>query len=305
MKLRKIILLLFICIQGTQLFAQKYNIATFNIRNDNSGDVERGNGWTQRLPVIAHLIQYHEFDILGTQEVLHHQLTDLLGQLGEYDYVGVGRDDGKTKGEYAPIFYRKDKFNKLQSGTFWLAEKTDAPVKGWDAALPRICTYAQFEDKISKRSFWVFNLHMDHVGIIAREKSSELMVAKVQELAQGQPSMLMGDFNVDQHNKIYSILNDSKIFQDAYSLAPITYALNGTFNAFDPNLKTESRIDHIFVSPNIQVEKYGVLTDSYRLAAEDAKELKKGDFPKELSFTENQARMPSDHFPVAIRVDIK
>lgn len=290
---------------STVIYAQSMNIASYNIRNNNQGDVKNWNGWPQRLPAVAALINYHEFDIFGAQEVLHNQVTDLLTQLPAFEYTGVARDDGQTKGEYSPIFYRKDRFKILKSGTFWLAEKTDKPVKGWDAALPRICSYAQFKDLKSKKSFWVFNLHMDHIGVVAREKSAELVLQKVQEIAKGQHVLLMGDFNVDQKNNSYAILNNSKLLKDSYELSPLRYALNGTFNAFDANLFTESRIDHIFVTPDIDVQKYGILTDTYRMSSADAKELKKGDFPAELSFKDYIARMPSDHFPVAIRVEIK
>jgi len=288
----------------SQAFAQTAHlkIATYNIRNDNQGDVERGNGWQQRLPVIAQLIRYNEFDIFGAQEVLHNQLTDLLNRVPEYHYVGVGRDDGETKGEYAPIFYRKDRYTLVAQGNFWFGEITNKPTKGWDAALPRICTYAKFKSNLNGKTFWVFNLHLDHVGVLARQNSCLLVLEKIKALAGRETALLMGDFNVDQHNPIYGIINDSGLLRDAYSLSTLTYALNGTFNAFDSDLMTDSRIDHIFVTSNVRVHKYAVLTDSYRSPKEEAKEIKKGDFPTELSFKNYSARMPSDHFPVCITV---
>lgn len=115
-------------------------VASYNIRQANSHDSIRGNGWGQRCPVIAQLIQYHDFDIVGTQECFIHQLNDLKKELPGYDYIGVGRDDGKEKGEYAAIFYRTDKFDVIEKGNFWLSETPDVPSKGWDAVLPRICS---------------------------------------------------------------------------------------------------------------------------------------------------------------------
>ena len=128
----------FLCVSF--IYAQDLVVGSYNIRYNNQSDAQKGNGWERRYPVITKLISFNDFDILGTQEVLHNQLEDLRRELPQYGYVGVGRDDGKTAGEYAPIFYKKDRFELLKSGHFWMAEQTDFPNKGWDAALPRICT---------------------------------------------------------------------------------------------------------------------------------------------------------------------
>jgi endonuclease/exonuclease/phosphatase family metal-dependent hydrolase len=112
-------------------------LGSFNVRYDNPDDAKRGNGWPQRAPVIAGMIRFHNFDVLGTQEAYRNQLDDLQKLLPGYDHVGVGRDDGRTKGEHAAIFFKKDKFRLLESGTFWLSETPDEPgVRGWDADRP-------------------------------------------------------------------------------------------------------------------------------------------------------------------------
>ena len=135
--------------------AQKISVGQFNIRYDNKFDRERGEGWDVRMPKVCNLINYEGWDVFGAQEVLHNQLLDLKQVLKDYDHVGVGRSDGKTKGEYAPIFYKKSRMRCLSSGTFWLSETPDvAGSKGWDAALPRICTWAHFEDKSTKWRLW-------------------------------------------------------------------------------------------------------------------------------------------------------
>lgn len=300
--MKKTLLILSLIILSLTLPAQNLIVGSYNIRYDNDGDKKNGNGWEQRCPVQIELIRFYEFDVLGTQEVLHNQLNDLLAGLSEYDYVGVGRDDGKTEGEYAPIFYKRNKIKKMKSGHFWLAEQTDRPNKGWDAVLPRICTWAQLQDRKTKKKFWFFNLHMDHVGVKARSESAKLVLTKIKEMCKNEPIILTGDFNVDQTHDSYAVLHDSGIFEDTFESAKIRYALNGTFNAFDANLKTDSRIDHVFVSPIFTVKKYGVLTDTYRSPKESSKSIQTGDFPKEVSFKDYEARIASDHFPILVEL---
>ncbi len=282
----------------------KLTIGSYNIRYDNAGDRENGNGWDKRLPVISSLVQYIDYDVVGYQEVLVNQLHDLTRELPDYSYVGVGRDDGKEAGEYAPIFYKKDKFNALESGVFWLSETPDKPSKGWDAALPRICTYVHLEEIATGKKLWYFNLHMDHVGTKAREESSKLVVKQIGKLVKpDEVAVLTGDFNVDQHNPIYQLLNGSGVIQDSFELAPVKFAWNGTYNAFDNNLFTDSRIDHVFVTKQLKVKHYAVLTESFRSAKAESKDLKKGDFPKELSFKDYITRLPSDHFPIVVKAE--
>lgn len=282
------------------LHAQTLTVATYNIRNQNQGDVDQGNGWKQRCPVITGLIRFNDFDVFGSQEVLHGQLNDLLEQLPGYAFVGVGRDDGLKAGEYAPIFYKQNKFKLVKSGHFWLSETTDKPNVGWDAALPRICTWAKFQLVKGGKFFWFFNLHMDHVGVKARLESSRLVVAKIKDMCKGEAVILTGDFNVDQTNDGYKYIVGTGLLKDSYETADLRYALNGTFNAFDPNLKTDSRIDHIFITENLHAERYGVLTDTYRseIANESDKDIKSGNFPKEVTLHPYSSRLPSDHFPV-------
>jgi endonuclease/exonuclease/phosphatase family metal-dependent hydrolase len=275
-------------------------VASFNIRYDNHSDSINGNGWRQRYPIICDLIRFHGFDVFGAQEVLHNQLLDMLAGLPGYDYAGVGRDDGKTKGEYAPIFYRKDKFKALESGHFWLSEITDRPNKGWDAALPRICTWVRLMELETGFEFFFFNLHMDHVGVVARQKSATLVLNKITHMCNGKPVILTGDFNVDQHSADYAVLEGSDLLYDSYEIAKIRYSLNGTFNNFKTDLKTNSRIDHVFVSSFFTVERYGVLTDTYRTELKDSKSESSENFPKEVSLTRYVARTPSDHFPVKV-----
>lgn len=285
--------------------AKELTVASFNVRYHNSSDSINGNGWKQRCPVICNLIRFNDFEVFGAQEVLHDQLRDMLANLPGYDYVGVGRDDGKTKGEYAPIFYQKDKFKVLESGHFWLSEITDKPNKGWDAALPRICTWAKLKDLETDFEFFFFNLHMDHIGVEARKNSAKLVLKKITEMCANKPVILTGDFNVDQHSPNYAVLEGSDLLNDSYEVATVKYALNGTFNNFKADRKTDSRIDHVFVSPSFTVERYGILTDTYRTKIEDSKSEKSGNFPKEVVLTKYEARTPSDHFPIKVVINFE
>lgn len=279
-------------------------VGTYNIRYANKGDVERGDGWEQRAPVVAGLIRFHSFDVLGTQEGLRHQLETLRTLMPGYAYSGKGRDDGREKGEHSSIFYRTDKFRLLSEGNFWLAENPDVPGKGWDAALPRICTWVNLQPVSGQSAFFVFNVHFDHRGVQARVESARLILRKIKQIAGDKPVVLTGDFNVDQTTGSYRELVASGDLTDAFETAPVRYALNGTANAFNPNGKTDSRIDHIFFTKPFKPVRYGVLTDTYRAPLpEKTGETRSGNFPQEIKFREFQARLPSDHFPVLVELN--
>lgn len=283
--------------------AQEMLVGTYNIRMKNDGDSLKGDCWGKRCQVICDQVNFMSPAIFGTQEVLHVQLQDLLHGLHNYDYIGVARDDGKTKGEYAAIFYDKSRIRLLDHGDFWLNETPDRPALGWDAACIRICTWGKFKDLRSGKKFYFFNLHMDHVGRVARREAARLVISKIREIAEKRPVVLTGDFNVDQTDEIYRIFSESGILSDSYTMADIRFAENGTFNAFKPQLKTTSRIDHIFVSPSMKVDAYGVLTDSYWTPDPDSENTQKAsDAPQEISFSTYTRRNPSDHYPVMVRI---
>ncbi len=285
-----ILAVLTLCYASTVINAQHLSVATYNVRNSNAEDVKSQNGWKQRCGVIAKLVIFHGFDIFGAQEVKHNQLNDMLEALPQYDYIGVGREDGKTKGEYAPVFYRKDKFELLDSGNFWLAEDSGKPNLGWDAAYIRICTWGKFKDKDAGFSFWFFNLHMDHIGKVAQRESAKLVVAKIREMCGKDNVVLTGDFNMSQNSEGYHTICRSGLLMDSYGKAQVVYATNGTCTGWNPDAYTSERIDHVFVTNGFGVEKYGVLTDTYRVKNEITGEY--------------EARIPSDHFPVKVVLNV-
>jgi len=285
--------------------AQKLFVGTYNIRNNNNDDALHGNGWDTRVGVICGQVNFQDPDVFGTQEVLHSQVIDLKRGLDGYDYIGVGRDDGKEAGEYSCIWYKTDRIQLLESGNFWLSETPDKPSLGWDAACVRICSWGKFRQKDTGFTFYYFNLHMDHVGTVARHEAAKLVVAKIPKIAGTSPVVLTGDFNVDQNNEIYSVFTDSGILKDCFTAARQRFAENGTFNSFDPNLKTDSRIDHIFVSPTFAVTHYAVLTDGY-WTEQKAQQTEKGkDAPREIDLKKHQLRTASDHYPVWAKLNVE
>lgn len=277
------------------------NVASYNIRQYNKQDSINGNGWQVRCPILAQLIRFHEFDVFGTQEGFKHQLEDLKAALPGYDYTGVGREDGADAGEHSAIFYRTDLFTLVDHGDFWLSETPEKPSIGWDAVLLRICSWARLRHNPTGKEFLFFNLHMDHIGKQARVKSALLVQQKMNEFGSELPTFLTGDFNVDQTHQSYTALTTSGKLKDSYCTAKLVYALNGTFNDYSTNDYSTSRIDHILVSPNVKVDKYGVLTDTYRTPVDGAEARQPGSAPEEISLIPHVARTPSDHFPVMIR----
>ena len=296
---------LFLLFVATQLSAQLL-VGSYNIRYKNGGDSIAGNVWAKRCQVICDQVNFMSPDVFGAQEVLHGQLVEMLTRLDGYDYIGVGRDDGKTGGEYAAIFYKTDRMRLLDQGNFWLSETPDRPGLGWDAACVRICTWGRFAAQTASNdeAFYFFNLHMDHVGKTARREGAKLIVRKIREIAQGAPVIVTGDFNVDQNDEIYRIFTESGVLKDSYLATRLRFAENGTFNSFDTDLYTESRIDHIFVSPQTRVDSYGVLTNSYWLPNEESNtQLKGHDAPQQINFSKYSRRQPSDHYPVFVRIN--
>lgn len=294
-------LIIIVCALTVSAQEAVINVASYNIRQYNKQDSINGNGWQVRCPILAQLIRFHEFDVFGTQEGFKHQLEDLKAALPGYDYTGVGREDGADAGEHSAIFYRTDLFTLVDHGDFWLSETPEKPSIGWDAVLPRICSWARLRHNPTGKEFLFFNLHMDHIGKQARVESALLVQQKMNEFGSKLPTFLTGDFNVDQTHQSYTALTTSGKLKDSYCTAKLVYALNGTFNDYSTNDYSTSRIDHIFVSPNVKVDKYGVLTDTYRTPVDGAEARQPGSAPEEISLIPHVARTPSDHFPVMIR----
>ena len=264
------------------LFAKaqaEVKVMSYNIRLDVKSDGE--NWWEKRKDKVAGLVNYYEADFVGLQEVVHKQLLYLKDSLTGYNFIGVGRDDGKEAGEYSCIFYKKDKYSVVEQSTFWLSPTPDIPSKGWDAALNRVCTYGLFKNNKTKKLVWVFNTHFDHMGNLARLESAKLIIKKIHELnTKNYPVIVSGDFNSKPEDgpSQYMMAN----MQNSRSISKLVYGAPDTWNGFKFNEKPNGCIDYIFVSKDdrISVLKFATITDSYDM------------------------KYPSDHFPVLATINI-
>lgn len=250
-------------------------IATFNLRMDTPSDGE--NAWFHRKDMVNDLIRFYGFDLFGTQEGFTHQLNDIL-RLSDYRFIGVGRDDGKDAGEHCAIFYRSDRFKVLDQGDFWLSEHPEKPGRGWDGTCcNRICTWGKFEDLKNHKQFYFFNVHYEYEGDVARRESSNLMISRIKSIAGNQPVFLTGDFKAFPTEEPIRILNDSGFLNDSYKITKeAPFGPVCTYHGYDSTIKTEERLDYIWVTDSIQIDKYGVLTNTL------------------------YGHTPSDHFPVMV-----
>lgn len=239
-------------------WSQTANVVSFNIKYDNTADTI--NNWNDRKPHLAKLIQHYDSDIVGIQEGLHHQVAYLNNTLADHSYVGVGRDDAKEKGEYSAIFYNTRKFKVLKTNTFWLSETPEKVSVGWDASMERICTYALFENRASKKKIWVFNTHFDHRGMQARVNSAQLIYKKIREInTSNLPVILMGDLNLTPETEPIQYLKKNLTDAKEVTRKPF-YGPVGTFNGFDQGRIMKNRIDYFFVK-DVEVLSYSHIDD--------------------------------------------
>ncbi|MBW8243974.1 endonuclease/exonuclease/phosphatase family protein [Muricauda oceani] len=257
-------------------YAQTIDIISYNIRYDNPDDAP--NNWDNRKDFLISQLNFYNPDVFGIQEGLIHQVKEIDEGLQDYAYFGVGRDHGDERGEHTAVFYNTKRVKLLEQSTFWLSLTPEKPSKGWDAALPRTCTYGIFQNKSDGSKFMVFNTHFDHVGVKAREESSKLILEKIKELnTEDYPVVVTGDFNLESDSPgvqvILKEMADTHIAAGANAFGP-----EGTFNGFEFNKPVERRIDYIFVSDDFEVLKSAILSDS------------------------EDTRYPSDHLPVFARL---
>jgi len=259
----KKILIMMALVMPIAILAKKEKVTnvrwcTYNIRCMASVDTKMGVGWESRKDRACQWVLDQGIDVVGMQEVTHTQLLDIQERMPEYDYVGVGRTDGKEKGEYTPIFFRKDRFKALDKGNFWLSETPDvAGSKGWDAALERVASWVKLKDKKTGKVFMAVNTHFDHVGQTARKESAKLIMRKIQEIVGDSPAVVTGDFNITDKNEAYkTMVTNDFVMKDAYKESPVRCGVNYTYHNYS-NIPADkaSKIDFIFITPQIEVHR--------------------------------------------------
>lgn len=262
-KIASILLFFLFCFE---MNAQDLKVMTFNIRYNNPGDSL--DAWPLRKDKLASQVLYYAPQLLGLQEALAGQMDDLRERLKKYKSIGVGRDDGKDKGEFSAMFYDTTRLQPLQSETFWLSETpTVAGSKGWDAAITRIVTWAKFRDKQTKKVFYYFNTHFDHIGKEARRESAKLVLQKVKDIAGTTPAIITGDFNARPSDEPIQVITDKSnplhlIDSKEISLTP-HYGPTGTFNGFKEKERDDEPIDYIFLKGKWKVKNHATLSETW------------------------------------------
>lgn len=260
--MKKYLLALGLLCAAPLAMAQELRVMTSNLRYDNPGDAP--HDWPSRKKRVADMLRFYAPDVVGTQELMHHQTGELRMLLPGYTQVGVGREDGAQKGEYTAIYYRSDRYQELEKGHFWLSETPEQPGKGWDAACERIVTWVKLRDKMSRKSFVVLNIHFDHIGKKAREESVKLLLWRAREIAKGVPAIVLGDFNAEPDSQVYEDMQAGALLTDVRQIAQVKYGPEGTFHDFGKiELAKRPRIDYIFATGMPKVARYGVVADAW------------------------------------------
>ena len=251
--------------------SHELKVMTFNIRYGSADDGE--NSWKYRKQILFDVI--HDFNpgLLDMQEVLKFQLDELLKEMPSYFQIGVGRDDGITAGEYSPILFSKDRFILDTTETFWFSDTPHIPgSKSWGNNITRICTWAKLSDKLSGRSFYLLNVHLDHQSVPSRIKSAGALVEKIKSFKEKLPVILTGDFNTGEEEETIKIIKKSGLI-DSYRALHTKSTNEGTFNDFK-GIDTNDKIDYIFISKDFTCRESNIIK------------------------TNKNGRYPSDHFPV-------
>ena len=261
------------------------NVLTFNIRYGTANDGP--NHWTNRREFLMEVIRKEDADVIGLQEALDAQIREIVAAIPAYAVVGVGRDDGKTRGEYAAILFRRDRLHVSDSGTFWFSDTPSVVAsKSWGNTITRICTWARFVDR-DGRAFWHFNVHLDHISQPSRERSTALLAQRIAERGTpDEPAIVTGDFNVGEDNPAIATLlrprdGAAPLMLDTFRVRHPDEKTAGTFSGFVMGAVSGPKIDYILVPPGTEV-----------LAAEIIR-------------TSRDGRYPSDHFPVSARVRLR
>lgn len=225
-----------------KLIGLDIRVATSNVRYNTSGDGR--NGWDFRKARLAAALNSLDADVIGTQEALYDQKVFLQKKLKDYKVVGVGREDGKKKGEHSAIFYNKKRFKAIDCGNFWLSETPDVPSKGWDAACIRVASWAFLEEKATGKRFFFVNTHLDHVGVVARREGVSLLCRKAAEIGKGCPMVITGDFNFYLDSDDAAYLKNIGLLH-AYDIAAEKKLQPATWHGYEDMEEHVKKVNHV------------------------------------------------------------
>ena len=263
-----------------------YRMMSFNVRTARAQDGV--NAWPHRLEFLFETIRRFGPDLIGFQEVVEAQHDEIVKRMPEYVFSGVARDDGKRKGEWSLVGYRRDRFERVDHGDFWLSENPkEVGSKSWDAALTRICTWTRLRDKVNRCELVYANTHFDHKGVVARQEASRVLSIELSKIANGVPALLTGDLNINEDNPAYAVLvrpdrTGAIRWIDSYrEVHPRRMPDEASFNGFK-GTQIGSRIDFVFHTDDF------VATSS---------EIDRSAMP--------DGRFPSDHYPVTAVLKLK
>ncbi len=265
--MKRIVFLLVAVPVSVVMFAQELNVMSFNIRYNTSRDSL--DAWPNRKDFVASQILFHEAHIVGLQEALYEQNQDLLKRLPQYKIEGAGRDDGREKGEFSAILYDTTRLQVLQSKTFWLSETPEVPgSKGWDAQITRIVTWIKFKDRLTKKTFFAFNTHFDHIGQQARKESAKFLLQQIKEIAGDIPAVITGDFNAKPSEEPIQVIMDKNNplrLTDSKEISQTPhYGPTGTFNGFGRSERDDEPIDFIFLKGKWKVLKHATISQTWK-----------------------------------------
>ncbi len=280
MTITHLIIFLLALLKPTQQYAAEgasLTVMSFNIRYGTANDGD--NSWPNRDHLVMAVFRERNAQIVGVQEALAFQLDEITAEFPHYAVIGVGRDDGKTKGEYSAILYDTRRFAVDASGTFWLSDTPEIVAStSWGNSITRICTWARLINRDSGEALYVYNAHYDHRSQDSREQSSRLIAQRIANRAHTDPVVLMGDFNAGETNPAIRTLIESGLNHTYRAVHPDATEV-GTFNAFEGTPDGEM-IDHIFTSPTIEI------------------------IEADIDRTNDDGRYPSDHYPVWATIEL-
>lgn len=298
--IKKILCLIFIGIYSNLFAAQPIKVITYNVRLITKGDEKNGNGWTKRAIPMCDMLKFYDPDIIGCQEMTIVQKTFFQDYFSNFYLVGSDSGDQGTLGDFNAILFRKDSFDLIENGDFWITDKIDRQKKGWDAAYIRLCSWVHLKVKQDSLDFFVFNTHLDNKGEVAKKEGAKMVRDSIIAISKGNPFVLIGDMNSGQDSESYQVFTKDSILFDSQKIADFSYIPNGTFNKFSTSRYSSSFIDHIFVSKHFDISRYGILTNSYWKKETIEEEVIDGGKTIKKKSKAYVNRLPSDHYPVMI-----